>query len=154
MKAKIFTVLGFLYVIFAFTTAYTALAPIETPTQSSTSARVEVDRLERTIFNSKPMDFVDETDTVNVSKEFFIEVWVSNNCKYCEQFKKRELPKLKKAGARYKILNTTIFPPPKDVKYTPTIKIFRRDKLVKKFTGYVKAEKIIKIIDVSVPLLK
>lgn len=154
MKARLFTIFGFLYVIFAFTTAYSALAPTETSVTNCSTSRVEVERLERAIFNSESVDFVDETVNIDVSKEFFIRIWVSDNCRYCEKFKKTELPKLKKAGIGYTILNASKIRPPKDIKYTPTFKVYRRDKLLKTYVGYVKAETLINLVKAPVPLIK
>ena len=154
MKARLFTIFGFLYVIFAFTTAYSALAPTETSVTNCSTSRVEVERLERTLFNSEPLDFVDETVNIDVSKEYSIDIWVGNDCRYCEKFKKTELPKLKKAGIRYKILNTSKIRPPKDLKYIPTFKVYRGDKLMKTYVGYVKAETLIRFITKPVPLIK
>jgi hypothetical protein len=113
-----------------------------------------MERLDRVVYNTGPVDFVDEETTVDANDEFFIEIWVSKNCKYCEQFKKSEIPKLKEAGLRYKELDIEIFPPPKDLKYVPTIKIIRKDKEIKTYVGFTKAEKIIDFIENNLKLKK
>lgn len=102
------------------------------------------------------MDYVDTPTYANVKGEYRIEVWVRSRprCHWCDKWKSKELPKLKKAQVTVKIRDGSKEKRPKDVRMYPTIKVYRRTKCIKTFTGYTKAEEILKHVRTRVVLLR
>lgn len=102
------------------------------------------------------MDFIDTPTYANVKGEYTIEVWVRTvpRCHWCDKWKKRELPKLKKKGVAVKIRDASREKKPKDVRMYPTVKVYRRTKCIKTLHGYQKAEEIMKHVKTRVVLLQ
>lgn len=153
MKNTLIQLFGWCYVTYALLSAYCALNTLQASTTSVVRPRSYVQAVERVNGYDQRVDRPYSGTTVDISDEFFIEIWSSDDCPYCRQFEKRELPKFKKAGVRYKVFNTEMFPPPGEVKVVPCIRVLRQDKLIKQFNGYVKAEKVLEYVTEEVKLL-
>jgi len=151
MKWRILSCCGVLYVCFSILTAYEALGRFQAGLDKDRVSRVEYQGVPRADGYSQPLDHFDAT-TVDVSDEYFIEIWSSTTCEPCERFLERELPRLQKTGLRYKVFNIEMFPQPDGLKVTPTIKIYRGSILVKQFDGMTTLEKILEHIKTKVEL--
>jgi hypothetical protein len=103
------------------------------------------------------MDFVNEEVYVGIKGEYRIVVWAKEGCYWCDKFERIELPKLKKSGTTVEIKWYGKDKPEegqKPVKLFPTIRVYRKTILVKEFTGYTKADDILKVIKYRVVLLR
>lgn len=158
MKGKTLTLLGFLYVCYAVLTAYAALDRLEASYPPRTvTGQVHKRGLQQVDRDRRPMDLVNEEAFVGIRDEYRIIVWEKEGCHWCEKFSKRELPKLKQAGTRVTIKWHGKDKPEEGqeaVRYFPTIRVYRKNILVKEFVGYTKAEDILKVVKYRVVLLR
>lgn len=153
---RAFTIIGFLYVSFAILTAYAALDRLKASPEEHILYGADAREVQPTPRDWQPMDYVDTPTYANVKGEYRVEVWVRTGppCHWCIKWKRKELPKLKKAQVAVKIRDGSLEEPPKDLKTYPTIKVYRRSKCIRTFNGYTKAEKILEEVKTRVVLLR
>jgi len=157
MRHRLITMAGFAYVTYAILTAYTALASIEAAHPNGPDTWAQPKGLAQVDRAWQPMDYIDTPTYANVKNEYRVEVWVGQRCHWCDKFKRRELPKLKKAGVRVEVKETWKVPRserPKDLRVVPMIKVYRRSKCIKTFHGYEKAETILTHVKHRVVLMR
>lgn len=146
-------IFGWVYVAYALLSAYVALDTLQAADPGYVTKRSYHETFTSLDGFGKRVDQPDEGTVVDISTEYFIEIWVTDDCQYCDQFEERELPKIKKAGVRYKVFNTAMFPPPDEMKSAPCIRVFRQDMLIKQFNGFVKADKVLELLVTKARLL-
>lgn len=151
---RTFTIIGFLYVTYAILTAYAALDRLQANPPEDPALWHDAREVQPTPRDWQPMDFVDTPTYANVKEEYRIEAWTIPGCHWCDKWKRKELPKLKKAGVIVKIRDATKEKKPKDVRSFPTFKVYRRTKCIKTYVGYTKSENLQEQVKVRVVLLR
>jgi thiol-disulfide isomerase/thioredoxin len=140
MKNKLFQFAGAIYVSFSIFAAHSALVTPEEAFAHRIDHQAEVVTPVGTLLDSQRLDDADADSYFNVTaptapkvdrSSYTVVVWSSSWCGACKEYKKTEVPALRKLGYRVVIKDYQTDKPPKEVKSLPTIELDYKGKAVK-----------------------